>query len=65
MMTTRALSLSKYCNMISDETVRNLSAMGSRKEPKTVTIFLLRAIYPSKKSVIDARANIQAAVHPR
>jgi hypothetical protein len=41
---------------------RNLSAIGSKNDPKTVTMFLLLAIKPSKKSVIDAATNVQAPI---
>src|SRR5208282_5176284 len=42
----------------------SLSAIGSRNFPKTVTIPMRRARYPSSQSVMEAMANITAAQKP-
>ena len=47
--------------MIRMEQISNLSARGSRNFPKLVTIFPLRAICPSRKSVSDAMPKSTAA----
>jgi len=48
-------------SMISAAEISNLSAMGSSKRPITVTVLLLRAKKPSKKSVREAAENMKAA----
>lgn len=44
-------------NIIKTEFTNTLSAIASANLPKSVTIFLFLAIYPSKKSVIEASIN--------